>query len=147
MELSPPAADDLSTIMYTSGTTGEPKGVLLTHSSILCTIAGLAQYLKSLNEVVSSMLGPVILFFCVQLSPNLFSSIYYCRCSFFCSSFLTGYKCQKKWGFDNQKLSIDQKLNEVRVCVHAKLCPVNRHFCTGYLCRLMKMMSTFLFCH
>jgi long-chain acyl-CoA synthetase len=52
VELSPPAADDLSTIMYTSGTTGEPKGVLLTHSSILCTIAGLAQYLKSLNEVI-----------------------------------------------------------------------------------------------
>jgi long-subunit acyl-CoA synthetase (AMP-forming) len=71
MELLPPAADDLSTIMYTSSTTREPNGVLLTHISILCTIAGLAHYLKSLNEVVSSMLGPVILFFCFKLSPSL----------------------------------------------------------------------------
>ncbi|CAK9236652.1 unnamed protein product [Sphagnum troendelagicum] len=51
MELSPPAADDLSTIMYTSSTSREPNEVLLTHISILCTIAGLAHYLKSLNEV------------------------------------------------------------------------------------------------
>jgi long-chain acyl-CoA synthetase len=52
VDLAPPAGDDLSTIMYTSGTTGEPKGVLLTHKSILTTIAGLDHYLKSLNEVV-----------------------------------------------------------------------------------------------
>jgi long-chain acyl-CoA synthetase len=52
VDLTPPAGDDLSTIMYTSGTTGEPKGVLLTHKSILTTIAGLDHYLKSLNEVV-----------------------------------------------------------------------------------------------
>ncbi|KAH8964740.1 hypothetical protein BDL97_04G082000 [Sphagnum fallax] len=52
VDLAPPAGDDLSTIMYTSGTTGEPKGVLLTHKCILTTIAGLDHFLKSLNEVV-----------------------------------------------------------------------------------------------
>lgn len=33
-EPSPPAPDDLSYIMYTSGTTGDPKGVLLTHRAV-----------------------------------------------------------------------------------------------------------------
>ncbi|ETP40492.1 hypothetical protein F442_12178 [Phytophthora nicotianae P10297] len=42
VEADPPLPDDLCTICYTSGTTGNPKGVMLTHSnmiaSILCSI-------------------------------------------------------------------------------------------------------------
>ena len=36
----PPKAADISTIMYTSGTTGKPKGVVITHTSICSTISG-----------------------------------------------------------------------------------------------------------
>jgi long-chain acyl-CoA synthetase len=32
--------DDLAMIMYTSGTTGNPKGVLLTHRNIISAISG-----------------------------------------------------------------------------------------------------------
>ncbi len=32
--------DDLATIMYTSGTTGNPKGVMLTHGNLLCNVQG-----------------------------------------------------------------------------------------------------------
>jgi long-chain acyl-CoA synthetase len=32
--------DDLATIVYTSGTTGEPKGVMLTHGNIMSNVAG-----------------------------------------------------------------------------------------------------------
>ena len=38
---SPPSGSDLCTFCYTSGTTGNPKGALLTHSNMVAAIAGL----------------------------------------------------------------------------------------------------------
>mmetsp|Transcript_89887 Transcript_89887/g.159931 ORF Transcript_89887/g.159931 Transcript_89887/m.159931 type:complete len:815 (-) Transcript_89887:109-2553(-) len=36
---TPPVQDDIITIMYTSGTTGMPKGVMLTHQNVVCTVS------------------------------------------------------------------------------------------------------------
>ncbi|XWS08998.1 hypothetical protein CRYUN_Cryun40dG0048200 [Craigia yunnanensis] len=36
----PPKADDIATICYTSGTTGTPKGVVLTHGNLIASAAG-----------------------------------------------------------------------------------------------------------
>lgn len=42
-----PAPTDLSTIMYTSGTTGEAKGVMLTHASIVASVKSIVHYFNT----------------------------------------------------------------------------------------------------
>ncbi|KXZ49465.1 hypothetical protein GPECTOR_21g691 [Gonium pectorale] len=42
-----PKPDDLCTIMYTSGTTGDPKGVMLTHSAVVAAVNTAISYCKN----------------------------------------------------------------------------------------------------
>ncbi|KAG6471238.1 hypothetical protein ZIOFF_072347 [Zingiber officinale] len=42
--------DDVCTIMYTSGTTGDPKGVLISNKSIITLISGIDRFLLGVNE-------------------------------------------------------------------------------------------------
>ncbi|KAL1561920.1 Long chain acyl-CoA synthetase 4 [Salvia divinorum] len=44
---------DICTIMYTSGTTGDPKGVMISNESILSIISGVLHHLESMNEEFS----------------------------------------------------------------------------------------------
>ncbi|XP_073131701.1 long chain acyl-CoA synthetase 4-like [Henckelia pumila] len=44
---------DICTIMYTSGTTGDPKGVMISNNSIVAMIAGVQHLLKSVNEALT----------------------------------------------------------------------------------------------
>jgi long-chain acyl-CoA synthetase len=48
MEHQPPTPDDLATICYTSGTTGTPKGVMLTHGNIIADSTTL-DYFKNVD--------------------------------------------------------------------------------------------------
>lgn len=47
---------DICTIMYTSGTTGDPKGVMISNNSIITMIAGVKRLLGSVNESVIAYL-------------------------------------------------------------------------------------------
>ncbi|GAM20428.1 hypothetical protein SAMD00019534_036030 [Acytostelium subglobosum LB1] len=46
----PPTADDLCTIMYTSGTTGDPKGVMITHRNVIAVVNAVKKYIDYINE-------------------------------------------------------------------------------------------------
>ncbi len=51
------ADQDLAAILYTSGTTGRPKGVMLTHANLVSTAGSIAAYLKNTpDDVVLSVL-------------------------------------------------------------------------------------------
>jgi long-chain acyl-CoA synthetase len=53
----PPSGDDLAAIVYTSGTTGKPKGVMLTHRNVVANVqAILARVVPTVDDVFLSFL-------------------------------------------------------------------------------------------
>uniref|UniRef100_K3XB92 Long-chain-fatty-acid--CoA ligase n=1 Tax=Globisporangium ultimum (strain ATCC 200006 / CBS 805.95 / DAOM BR144) TaxID=431595 RepID=K3XB92_GLOUD len=48
VEADPPLPEDVSTICYTSGTTGEPKGAILTHANLAFTTGSVRKYTELL---------------------------------------------------------------------------------------------------
>lgn len=52
VELYPPQPLDICTIMYTSGTSGQPKGVILTHENHAMYICGVELYMNQFEDKV-----------------------------------------------------------------------------------------------
>jgi len=64
--------DDLASIVYTSGTTGHPKGVMLAHRNLLANIRSIVEYLELCS---SDSIGMVLPFFYVYGNSVLHTHI------------------------------------------------------------------------
>ena len=67
--------DDLAEIMFTSGTTGDPKGVMLTHRNLTANIEGISQYIYC--DPSSRLLSILPLSHMYEQMGGLFVTLYY----------------------------------------------------------------------
>ncbi|CAN9511163.1 unnamed protein product [Ophioblennius macclurei] len=77
-ERKPPLPSDIAVIMYTSGSTGVPKGVMISHSNIIAGITGMAERIPNLCEE-DTYIGYLPLAHVLELSAELVCVAYGCR--------------------------------------------------------------------
>jgi Acyl-CoA synthetases (AMP-forming)/AMP-acid ligases II len=69
-----PAAEDIAMILYTSGTTGNPKGVMLTHNNILADVHSLVISFKITDD--DSMLCILPMFHTLAWTANVIAPLF-----------------------------------------------------------------------
>ncbi|KAJ0063648.1 hypothetical protein NL108_004774 [Boleophthalmus pectinirostris] len=77
-ERKQPLPSDIAVIMYTSGSTGAPKGVMISHSNILAGITGMAERIPNLCEK-DTYIGYLPLAHVLELSAELVCVSHGCR--------------------------------------------------------------------
>ncbi|MGH0160486.1 UNVERIFIED_CONTAM: hypothetical protein FKN15_048240 [Acipenser sinensis] len=73
-----PVPSDIAVIMYTSGSTGIPKGVMISHSNLIAGITGMAERIPNLGEH-DTYIGYLPLAHVLELSAELVCVSHGCR--------------------------------------------------------------------
>ncbi|KAJ0003902.1 hypothetical protein NQD34_010116 [Periophthalmus magnuspinnatus] len=77
-EVEPPSPDDLSIVCFTRGTTGDPKGVMLTHGNVVADFGG---FLKVTDTVIFPNQDDCLISFLplAHMFERLIESVVYCH--------------------------------------------------------------------
>ncbi|XP_051963445.1 fatty acid CoA ligase Acsl3-like [Xyrauchen texanus] len=78
MQRQPPCASDVAVIMYTSGSTGIPKGVMISHSNIIAGVTGMARRIPNLGED-DTYIGYLPMAHVLELSAEIVCLAHGCR--------------------------------------------------------------------
>ncbi|KAL6104500.1 acsl3 [Pungitius sinensis] len=78
VERKKPESTDIAVIMYTSGSTGIPKGVMISHGNIIAAVTGMAERIPNLNET-DTYIGYLPLAHVLELSAELVCISHGCR--------------------------------------------------------------------
>ncbi|KAK1168454.1 long-chain-fatty-acid--CoA ligase 3b [Acipenser oxyrinchus oxyrinchus] len=74
-----PVPSDIAVIMYTSGSTGIPKGVMISHSNLIAGITGMAERIPNLGREHDTYIGYLPLAHVLELSAELVCVSHGCR--------------------------------------------------------------------
>ncbi|KAK2192643.1 hypothetical protein NP493_27g05007 [Ridgeia piscesae] len=100
----PCVPDDLCTICYTSGTTGRPKGAMLTHRNMVATMSSIELQLKA------EQLGPDDVYFSYLPLPHIYEKVN--------QAFLYSHGCQVGF-FQGDMLLFTDDIKELRPTLFA----------------------------
>uniref|UniRef100_A0A8B9HQ13 long-chain-fatty-acid--CoA ligase n=1 Tax=Astyanax mexicanus TaxID=7994 RepID=A0A8B9HQ13_ASTMX len=78
LEYAPPSPSDLAVVMYTSGSTGQPKGVMMLHSNLIAGMAGQCQRIPGLGPE-DVYIGYLPLAHVLELTAEISCLTYGCR--------------------------------------------------------------------
>uniref|UniRef100_A0A8C5RU38 Long-chain-fatty-acid--CoA ligase n=1 Tax=Laticauda laticaudata TaxID=8630 RepID=A0A8C5RU38_LATLA len=78
LEVEPPHPEDLSIVCFTSGTTGNPKGAMLTHGNVVADFSG---FLKVTEKVIFPRQDDVLISFLplAHMFERVIQSVVYCH--------------------------------------------------------------------